>query len=267
MDIIEEETKEFIRRLPEITLRPASAHLIMLAARSRIFKQIYKTKIQDIVVERKIVRPRPQHGNWRDEYFKNVCNFSTLQTQGTYYYRKEEFPEPLKIPNNGLALFATIIPRNVAKASVDMMKFIADHLYQSTTDDMACNSLARIDVEFFSALHSSRLQHDLKLKTVDIENEEVYKPIMDYLTSYKIWMVLKTSRGYHTILDLSNKQDASDFHGGGGTWEKIDAMYGAKKFGKDAQVELLRDNQSPIPGCLYYNPNKIDIKNYVKIIQ
>ena len=70
MDYLNEDvTKEFIKRLPELSINPPTVHLQMLAARSRKAREIMGLKVHDLVIERKIIRAIP---DWRLRYFNSV---------------------------------------------------------------------------------------------------------------------------------------------------------------------------------------------------
>jgi len=79
--IIESDVKESIKRLPELSIEPISVHLLMMAIRSRKARKLLDTKMKDLVVERKIIRPIP---DWKNRYFNTVYNMAVLQFNGKY---------------------------------------------------------------------------------------------------------------------------------------------------------------------------------------
>ena len=125
--------------------------------------------------------------------------------------------------------------------------------------------LDRLDVEFFAALHSHK-SNDCpnKFVTVDVDDPEVFKPIMGILESFPIWMVTQTSRGYHIILDISDGPDCKSwgeafYKPPGGVWLKIHEKY-------PKTVEVIQRGQEPIPGTFYHRPGN-DKPNFVRILR
>ena len=245
---IESELDEFIKRLPNLGSSPPEAHLLMVALRSRLTKALIGMPIKDIVVERKIIRPAP---NWRENYKQKVINLVLLQTKGTYVVKKND--KDITVPNGACAIFGTVSPRNVRKASSELMKLVFDDAFGPG------DVLPRIDVKFFSMLHAHRSTESPRLLTVDIDNATLFKDVRDRLSPFKVWMITKTSRGYHIILDMTNAPNAKDFWEGGGIWSQIHALY-------PTEIELQRDPQEPIPGTLYTKPDSTE-PNYVRIIE
>lgn len=254
--LIESDVKEFIRRLPEIHQEPPEAHLVMIAVRSRFARELMGIKVQDLVVERKIIRPKT---DWRVNYFQKVLNLAVLQQNGSYWVQKKTTTgtvyETHLVPHEAKALYATVGPRSATRAVVELIKLCADNLSEANKHE----NLSRIDVDFFSRLHANRSPLSPKLCTVDIDVADHFKDVRDRLSVFKPWMVTKTSRGYHIILDLTGSEYAKEFHIGGGIWDKIHQKYGD-------EVELQRDSQEPIPGSLYRKLHSTE-PNYVKILE
>jgi len=251
MELIKENVvKEFVDKLPDIESIPLSAHLLMLAVRSRFVKAIFNVKIKDMVVERKIIRSNP---GWREVYFQKVYNLALLQQQGSYTFRNIG-----QIPSEGRAIFGTLMPRHVGMATKALLTDAMGYFCQEKLSDDGKRWMGKIDNKFFGALHAHKHRTPM-LKTVDIDDALAYTDVRDTLSSLKNWMTTKTSRGYHIIKDLS-AGGAEEFHRGGGLWDKIHAKWG------DA-VELQHDSQEPIPGTLYRKVDKPDFLNYVEIIE
>ena len=248
MDLINEsDLKEFINRLPEITLNPPSVHLVMLAIRSRKAKQILGIKIKDLVVERRIIRP----SSWREKYFKTVYNLALLQHHGLYYYKG------LEIPLQAKAIYASLTPRNVYHAIADLMKENISFLFQG--DESARYQLTKQDVRFFGCLHRHKMRTS-NFVTLDLDtgDKKILKEILDYVSVLPLFMVTETSRGYHIVLDLSKSDDARAFYG----QEKIMQKLGLKY--TDKGLEFQRDSQEPVPGTLYFKED--GSVHYVKIL-
>ena len=251
MYIVEEDVREFIRRLPDLSIEPPTAHLLMLIIRSRYSKDITGIKVKDIVTERKIIRNTSEFTNeWREKYFHKVYNLAVLQASGRYIVKD------VVMPHKVMGILATITPRNVGRSAVDVIKYTGDRLLDNH------GALNRLDLEFFSSLHRNKIPNSggNKFLTVDIDDPEVYTSVYDFLTPFDKWMITRTSRGYHIILDLKKEEMGRDFyHPKTGVWPKILEKHGNEK------VELQRDAQEPVPGTFYYNPKRED--NYVEIIE
>ena len=270
--LIEEDTREFIRSLPDLC--PLSAHLCMLAVRSRMAKVLLDTKIQDLVVERKIIRPASRNpGHWREVYFEKVYNLATLQQGGHYVYDHID-KGTIIIPHQCMAIFATISPRDVLSAVADVnlatdKQFIA--LYGGM--DPAESILPRLDVEFFAALHRHRVAKSKahperiphKYTTVDLDDASIFEEVRDELTPYKKFATLKTARGYHFILELDGQSGEDFYRGGTGTWPRLDNKHNKGK--AKAAIDLLRDAQEPVAGCRYCRPDAPDAPNYVRFVE
>ena len=244
----ESDLKEFIRRLPDISLDPPSVHLIMLAIRSRKAKQILGIKIKDLVVEREIIRP----ADWRLKYYKAVYNLALLQHSGKYYLRG------IEIPTEAKAIYATLTPRSVYHAVSDLLKESISYIFQG--DESARYQLSKIDVRFFGCLH----RHKLRIShyvTLDLDNgdKQLLKQILDDVSMLPIFMVTETSRGYHIVLDLSNPDDARTFYGQESLMQKLGLKYA--KLG----LEIQRDAQEPVPGTLYFRED--GSPHYVRILR
>ena len=232
---IEEDVKEFIGRLPNLSLDPPSVHLLMLAVRSRKAKTIMGVKIKDLVVERKVIRPSQM---WRNRYFSSVYKLALLQNYGLYYYNDRV------IPSQTMAIYATLSPRNVRAAVADLMKENVTLLYQH--DESARYQLTKQDVRFFGHLHRHKLRttHFVTLD-LDVDDRQLLNAILDEVSSFTIFMVTETSRGYHIVLDLTDPDDAREFYGQEKMMQKLGLEYAKKG------LEFQRDSQEPVPGTLY----------------
>lgn len=253
--LIEEQLKEFIKRLPELTDTPPSAHYVMLAVRNRLARDFTNTKMKDIVVERKVIG---SNKTWRRNYFDRVYNLAVLQHTGRYWADRDSRNDML-IPNQALAIFGTIIPRNTVKAASELIKDIAERLYQYNTNEDARYAISRTDLKFCNLVHANKSSHTPKFVSVDIDNALYYDDIYSCLSSFKKHMITQTSRGYHIILDISEEQAAKDFYQSGGVWARI-----LEKYSKE--VEIHQDGQEPLPGTYYHKSGETQ-PNYVTIIE
>lgn len=249
--VLDDQLEEFVKRLPDIEANPLSAHLIMLAVRSRFVKTIFNLKIKDMVVDRKIIRP---NAGWREVYIQKVHNLALLQQNGSYTFR-----EIGQIPKEGRAIFGTVIPRNVSAAVKQVLSDSIGYLCNEKLSDDGKRYLTKLDNRFFGALHAHRIRDMGWYTTIDIDKAEYFQEVRDMLSPLKTWMISSTSRGYHIIKDLK-AGGAEEFNKGGGIWDRIH-----QKFGND--VELQRDSQEPIPGTLYYKVDKPNEPNYVRILE
>ena len=244
MDIIkEDQVKDFVRRLPEITVSPPSCHLLMLAIRSRKAKEIMGVKLKDLVVERDIIRPV---SNWRLRYENAIHNMALLQHQGHYEYRD------VMVRPEVTGVFSTVTPRNVIAAVGDLVQENVTYAFHN--NDAANFELTKQSSRFFGFLHQHKMggQHYL---TVDIDKPERYQEVKDIVSVFPIFMTTKTSRGYHIVLNLSRPEDAKMFYGENGILYKLRMFH---------EVETQRDPQEPVPGTLY--ASKDNPQNYVEII-
>jgi hypothetical protein len=245
----ENDTKEFIRRLPELTVNPLNVHLLMLAVRSRKAKEILGEKIHDIVVERKIIRPIP---DWKSRYFNGVYNLSILQHQGRFEFNN------ILIPAQTMGIFATLSPRNVLASNADLMKENITYFYQN--DETSRMELAKISSRYFGTLHKHK-DRNTNFVTLDLDNGDkaLLKEILDKVSILPIFMVTETSRGFHIVLDISKSENAKIFYGEEALIQKLGLEYAKKG------LEIQKDSQEPVPGTLYYRP-KGEI-HYVTILQ
>jgi len=245
---IEEDVREFIKRLPELTLNPPTTHLLMLAVRSRISKKLLGIKIRDLLISREIIRPKD---NWRDFYFNKVQRLSLLQHYGKYQFRDKDIPIVAR------AIYATLSPRSVYHAIGDLMKENVSYMLQR--DDSSIYQLTKQDVRFFSKLHRHKIAgyHYVTLD-IDVLDKNLLDTILNEVSMLPIFMVTETSRGYHIVLDLSDEKDARVFYGQEKIMQKLGLKYA--KYG----LEIQRDAQEPVPGTLYFKEN--GTVHYVRIL-
>ena len=246
--LLEDETKEFINRLPDLTTDPTTVHLIMLAVRSRKAKQFMGIKIRDLLVERKVIRPVP---NWRQRYLDRVYNQSVLQHHGRYHF------DDRLVPPEAMANYVTLSPRNVAKATIELMKDNLGLYYQGNEE--AYQQLAKQTSKYFGALHKYKDRStNFVTLDIDVDDRNLYDEVLDFVTPLPIFMATRTCRGYHIVLDLIKKDDARAFYAEGRMLHKLRLKY-------SKEVEVQRDSQEPVPGTLYYREKgKL---NYVRILQ
>ena len=247
--LIEEDVKEFIRRLPVITLDPPSVHLQMLNIRSRKAREIMGFKIHDLVVERRVIRPIPE---WRDKYFNSTYNLSVLQHEGRYECKG------ILAPAEAMGIFATISPRSVEKANIALMKETIEHAFQKGEDPK--RELSKVPSKFFGYLHAHK-ERSRNFVTLDIDNDSqtMLFEILDKVSILPIWMATETSRGYHVILELTKSDDARTFYGKNGLMQQLGLAYAKQG------LEIQRDSQEPLSGTAYYR--KKGSINYVRIIR
>jgi hypothetical protein len=250
LEIHENAISEFVKRLPDLSLYPPTAHLVMLASRSKKIKELVAgVKIQDVVVERSIMREQYE---WRDKYFNKVYNYSVLQAHGVYGVKTELRDIP-RLPPEVMGIFGTIQPRAVIPAVVEMM---GDNLKAFTeTNEHGGETLARTATRMFGYLHKSKMK-GLNFVTVDVDTRDrtVYDYVYDMLSPFKKFMTTETSGGYHFVLNVTESGQAEEFYRVAspkqpkeGVWEKI-CQYAKRE---NVQIELQRDAQEPIPGTLY----------------
>jgi len=251
--IDEDQVREFIKRLPDLsTDETPSAYFAMLCIRSRYCKEFVGVKIKDIVVERKVIRPTIEYPNeWRERYLQKIHNMAVLQSHGHYLVKD------CVVPKETLSIMAVVTPRHVMRAYRDISKYAIERII-----DKNYNALNRLDLEFISGLHRNKVNRYRGRVTVDIDDASVYQDVYDELSSYDKWMITRTSRGYHIIMDLKGQQAEDFYKPPKGAWPRINQKYNGGE--KDA-VELQRRAQEPIPGTYYYSPLREN--NFVEIIE
>lgn len=246
--IQESDVREFIKRLPELTQKPPTTHLHMLAARSKRAKDNLNIKIKDLVLERKIIRPV---SNWRDRSFNAIYNLALLQHYGTYEFIKSD-ESIVKIPQEVMALYSMLSPRNVYQSSKSLIFDLVDRLDNKSGGDNLM--LAKTDIAFFGALHSHRAKNVSTFVTIDQDNQDpnIFKEIKNVLSTVKLFLVTETSGGYHFVVDVSNPSDAREMYMDNKEHESILHKIRIKYA---PSVEILSDNQEPIPGTQYARKN------------
>lgn len=255
--IIEENVKEFINRLPELSL-PHQIHLLMLAARSRKCKEMIGYKLKDLVMKREIIRFIP---DWKERYFNAVSNLAVLQHVSRFAVNDK------LVPPEAFGILATLSPRDFLEAYVEFEKKQNSLLHQAIKDPNVYSEAAKVNSHFFSALHKHRC-HGSYFVTLDLDvnDKVIFRDIQDTVSVLKIWMVTETSRGTHTILDLSKKDDAVAFYGRKpqqGLYFKLNQKYGVQSNHK--VLDIQKDSQEPIAGTLYYREK--GKKHFVEILQ
>jgi hypothetical protein len=120
--------------------------------------------------------------------------------------------------------------------------------------------LAKNSSRFFGCLHSHKAKDSGAFVTLDIDRDDpdLLKMIIEDVKEIPVWMQTETSRGYHLILNVSNRADAAKFYGQNGLMQKLGLDF------CNRIVEIQRDSQEPIPGTLYYR--RPDELHYVKIL-
>jgi len=284
-ELHEEDVKYFMNKLPDITNLANGVHLEMLAARSRKAREMLGIKIHDLVVERSIVRgiyntsEEPENvafinnAEWKTRWFDRIYNYHVLQHAGKHDYGK--FNEETKqyvmhqIPAQAMGIFATISPRDVLKATKDIMNNNIGYIIQQR--DLDIRELSKISSRMFGCLHKHKLK-GYNYVTIDIDDPSIYEEARDMCTPFPIWIINRTSRGYHIVLDLCREQDAMDFYGKskvvtiGGRKQKIqDGTHYKLQEKFKGQFDFQHDAQEPVSGSLYYKTK--DALNYVEIIQ
>jgi hypothetical protein len=107
-EYVESDVKEFIKRLPDLSVSPPTVHLVMLCVRSKKVKELLGYKLSDLVVERDIVRAimtNPDtvgeqdefnygeiRATWRSRYFSKVTTWRSCNTMGSTMSRQRRSP-------------------------------------------------------------------------------------------------------------------------------------------------------------------------------
>nr|WP_276978667.1 hypothetical protein [Ferrimicrobium acidiphilum] len=240
--IDESQLQEFVRRLPELSVTPPAVHLLMMAVRSRLAKQITGIKLKDLVVEKSVIRPV---SNWRAKYFDTVQNLAVLKQYGRYEERD------VKLVPETFAIFATLAPRSVTGAVADLVRENVAYAFQNTAAGMY--ELSKQNSRFFGLLHQHPVGK-LNFVSVDVDDHTQFNSARDVTSVLPKFMITKTSRGNHIVLNLSRAEDAQAFYDhrdSRGLIFKLKALQG---------VETKKDMSEPVPGTRYAaadNPDNI----------
>jgi hypothetical protein len=249
MEIVQEATvREWIRRLPDLSVNPPTTHLTMLAVRSRKARELLGVKLKDLVIEKTVIRPVT---NWRERYFNDIYNLAQLQFNGRYDFKD------VMVKPEVTGIFSTLAPRDVKKAVADLIKENMELVFQG--NDQSMYELAKQQSRFFGFLH----QHQFKGNNfvdfdIDTDDVNVFNAVKSVLSSYTLFGIIRTSRGHHTIVDLRSAQAAADFY-----MQKTPERIKSQTF--PAQVEFKRDPQPPMAGTYY--ASTIRPNNFVEIVQ
>lgn len=246
--ILEGDVREWVRRLPDLTVNPPMTHLLMLAIRSRKAKEQLGQKMKDLVIERDIIRAMP---GWRDRYFNAVCNMAVLKEYGRYEFRD------ITVTPGVTGIFGTVAPRDVMNAVSELVKENVTLAFQH--NDEAMYELAKQTSKYFGLLHKHKTG-GFHVSTVDVDDASIYPQVRDEVSVLPRYMTTKTSRGYHIILNLSRGEDAMAFYRSDKEHPGI-----LSKLKLHLKVDIQRDAQEPIPGTRYASVE--DINNYVRIIE
>ena len=150
------------------------------------------------------------------------------------------------MPVEATAIVGTICPRDAVRAAKNFVGETQAILWSS--DFLARRNLSKLNAALFSNLHKVRAKGTYAA-TLDIDMDS-FKTLVDVLDivngNCRVWFKTRVSRGYHTVLDLRDREDATRFHMPGGVLWTIRAAFPNK------EVEVLFDPQEPVPGTLYY---------------
>ncbi|MDG6918508.1 MAG: hypothetical protein JRN62_03625 [Nitrososphaerota archaeon] len=238
----EAQVREFIRRLPELSITPPSVHLLMMAVRSRLAKQVTGVKLKDLVIEKSIMRPA---ADWRSKYFNTVYNFAVLKQYGKYDARD------IRIAPEVFAIFATLAPRRVTGAVAELIRENVVYAFQNNAAGMY--ELSKQTSRFFGLLHQHPIG-GLHFVSVDVDDPSQFTRARDLTSVLPKFMITKTSRGNHIVLNLSRAEDAQAFYD---QRDKRGVMFGLKGL---QGVEVKKDMSEPVPGTRYAaagNPDNI----------
>jgi hypothetical protein len=238
--LIEEQAKFFIEKLPAISFDIPTLHLLMLGARSRRSKKKYNIKIKDMMFERKFIRPVPNWREIYFEkiynlavlqtsgkyYYKNIyiasdCLgiFGTVNPRNVNSAVSSLISQTFDIVFQTKSLKQDKAKKNEKEEYIDAKEDSEDEEDVSNDGDISNEGkskensekqstkysrnhyISRFDVKYFGRLHRYAYRDQNNLITIDIDDPTIYPEIRDMLSPMKIWMITKTARGYHIILD------------------------------------------------------------------
>ena len=250
MEILREDNaKEFIKRLPEITQTPATCHLLMLIIRKKKALEMLNEKMKDAIVEKTIIR---ENTDWRMRYFSKLYNLALLQHQGRY-----DSDAGVIIAPAAMGIFATLAPRDVIKSVVQLTQENVELGFRH--DKEAMEKLTRQSSTLFRLLHGQK-QKGYNFQDFDIdENDDfLHNKVRDLVSSYPIFIDIGSSRGYHIVVNLTKGTDAGDFYK-----KNVIEIVKAKTHGY--KIDVTKDPQIPVPGT-YYSSSVRPEPNFVTIL-
>ena len=241
MEIVKEDlVREFVKKLPEITLKPTTVHLLGLALKAERMKELYNLDIRDTFIERKIIKPKQV---WRSHFVDEVCNLAALQAYGTYRYRDQ------KLSSQVMAVVSTLEPRDVIGAVNDFIKESLDLAYLNNYSSLY--ALTKVSSRFF--LHLLKRKRNMELRSIEISDPRLFENVYDILSLFPIVAVTRLSKRYHVIVDISSEDDKEEFY-----------SYGVKEIKSIPDVQLLDYVIEPVPGTLWYEDNTV---SYVELVE
>lgn len=211
-----------IREWCDYMWTPHDTHMIMIAARK---KYVPDVKVKAAFVLRRDIVNEP--GRLLDAIRQYEFPVDAL---------KDDAGNP--IPNAALAVYVTLNPRDPLRAVADLAVATTQHLQRRSVgaDDVAAPRVVSLAK---SLLQTACLKK--QYLTVDIDDKALFGAVVSVIDPRQtpIQCIVETRGGFHIILDLKNLTPEGD-----------SALRLALRAWPKTQVELLRDQNTPVPGTV-----------------
>jgi hypothetical protein len=206
----EQELQKFVEWLPE--LKKHETYYVSLLARRKYCKALSEDKI---IVKR-----------FTSEKTRLIDKIRHLEAVYGCYLDGKRNP----IPQEALALYISVNPRNLEAAALESAKLLLDKVTKPYTNYIP----HKIVLSTIQKTRGTRYFVDIDFDDGEIETEKLIKLISDYLDQ-STFNILKTRGGYHILVRV--KEAA-----------KKNKMW-FKELQKEVDFDMKGDNLIPVPGC------------------
>jgi hypothetical protein len=219
----EQVLRDFIDWLPE--LQPNEKYYFCLFARNKYCKELSHIKSDKAQLKRFVTD--------KERMFQKIKQLEIEEG----WYRQRDFP----VPDAALALYMTVNPRNMMKATVNTMVKLAQSIRDQNID-MNCHAEAMSEIQKAKS-RTVWVDFDFDNKLAPMGLEGRYKDYGEYLADVVPnfigegqHMILETRGGFHLLV---NPDTVSSY-------AKNSWYQALQKLGHCDQVG---DNMIPVPGC------------------
>lgn len=207
----EEAKKFFDAMVPE--LDDSQALIMFLVARK---------KYGGISRSEEMLMGQYYYGRGFDEFWSKLLRFDVPEE--AYIDRGTNKP----IPKSSMAIYVDLTPKNIVRGILNAYRDVFDMVLSG--DRSAAKRLNRI---MFSSIHKTNSVKPAYI-IIDVDNKALYNKVMEYLADKEIpvkW-ITETHGGYHIFVPK-------------GKW-----LGGFRRDELPTGVEVLRQNQTPVPGTM-----------------
>ncbi len=210
----EQALKDFVDWLPE--LQPDEKYYICLFARNKYCKELTHIKTDKAQLKRIVTNKE-----------RMINKIRQLEVAYGQYTQKE-----MVVPQQALALYITVNPRNMLKATVNTMVKLAQSIRDQNTE-MNPHQAALSEIQKAKS-RNCYVDFDVDDKTkTSHEIKSIITESCEYATLYKI---LETRGGYHILIDPNTI---------GAT--KKNSWY--MNLNQELKPDQIGDLMIPVPGC------------------